>query len=191
MTPFDYFMVFVTIIIALAIESVARDVDVLIAARARVKWHWMAPVTALNSILLVLSQFFLLWELRKHSPFNDYLHALSPVATMMVLFLTASAALPSEVPEAGLDLKQWYFGNGARYWGLNIALMGCFVFTNVLVYFTRAVPGREALFLSVEAAIVAIFCASLIWSKAVWWHSIVIVLFLVTALVGNAGLTLG
>jgi hypothetical protein len=189
-TPFDYFMVFVTIIIALAIESVAKDVDTLIAAKRRVKWHWMAPVTAVNSILLILSQFFLLWELRAHSPFNTYLHALSPVTTMLMLFLTASAALPSDVPAEGLDLKEWYFGNRARYWGLTIALMGCFVFTNGVAYFTHAVPGWQALALSVEAVTAALFAASLIWSKAVWWHSVVIVLFFVTSLAGNAGLTL-
>ena len=190
MTPFDYFMIFVTIIIALAIESVARDVDVLIAARARVTWHWMAPVTALNSVLLTLSQFFLFWELRTHSPFNNYLRALPPLATMLVLFLAASAALPSEVPQDGLDLKEWYFANRARYWGLSIALMGCFVVTNSVAYFSHMVPGSQALFLSVEAVVIAIFSASLIWTKAAWWHGIVIVLFLVTGLIGNAGLTL-
>lgn len=190
MTPFDYFMIFVTIIIALAIESVAKDVDTLIAARARVRWHWMAPVTALNSVLLTLSQFFLFWELRTHSPFNNYLRALPPLATMLTLFLAASAALPSEVPPEGLDLKQWYFGNRVRYWGLTIVLMGCFIVTNSVAYFSHMVPGPQALTFSVEAAITAILAASLIWSQAAWWHGIVIVLFLVTGLAGNAGLTL-
>jgi hypothetical protein len=45
MSAFDYFMIFVTIIIALAIEAVAKNIDTLIAAKRRVKWHWMAPAT--------------------------------------------------------------------------------------------------------------------------------------------------
>jgi hypothetical protein len=39
MSAFDYFMIFVTIIIALAIEAVAKNIDTLIAAKRRVKWH--------------------------------------------------------------------------------------------------------------------------------------------------------
>src|SRR5262249_41452497 len=115
MTAFDYFMIFVTIVIALAIEAVARSIDKLIAARSRIRWNWMAPATAANSILLILAQFWLFWQLRSHPPFNNYLVALSPITTMLVLFLAASAALPNHVPEAGLDLKEWYFGNCARY----------------------------------------------------------------------------
>lgn len=189
-TPFDYFMIFVTIIIALAIEAVAKDIDTLIAARHRIRWHWMALATALNSILLILSQFWLFWALRQHSPFNNYLRALSPVATMLVLFLAASAALPSQVPDEGLDLREWYFANRARYWGLGVALMGCFTVTNAIVYATHAVPGPLPLIFMAQNAVIAVLCGTLIWTRAAWWHGLCIVLFLAAGLAGNAGLTL-
>jgi hypothetical protein len=190
-SAFDYFMIFVTIIIALAIEAVAKDVDTLIAAKRRVKWHWMAPATALNSILLILSQFWLFWQLRQHAPFSSYVVALSPIATMLMLFLVASAALPSDVPPEGLDLKEWYFGNRARFWGLSIALLGCFIATNVVVYFAHIEQSAAAIAFIPQCLLAAALCASLIFSRAVWWHTVVILLLITSNVVSNSRLTLG
>lgn len=190
MTPFDYFMIFVTIIIALAVESVARDLDVMISAKRRLRWHWMAPATAFNSILLILSQFWLFWSLHAHSPFNNFLIALAPIGTMLVLFLMTSATLPSQIPEAGLDLKQWYFDNCSRFWGLVIALMGCFIVTNTLVFLIHGVSGPQPLIFIGQCVITAAWCASLIWSRAAWWHGTSIVAQIAINLAEFGSLTL-
>jgi hypothetical protein len=190
MSAFDYFMIFVTIIIALAIEAVAKNIDTLIAAKRRVKWHWMAPATALNSILLILSQFWLFWQLRSQAPFSSYIVALSPIATMLMLFLVASASLPRHVPAEGLDLKEWYFDNRARFWGLSIALSGCFFATNVVVYFAHIEQSALAIAFIPQCLIAAALCASVISSRAVWWHTVIIILFIASNLVSNLHLTL-
>ena len=150
----------------------------------------MAPATGFGISVQTVAQFWLIWQLREHYQVETFLFVLPPVAAMVVLFLAASAALPSEVPERGLDLKQWYFGNRRRYWGLIVALAVAFSITDGVIYFTHALPAMEPLTFIGENTIVAMLALSLMRSQSVWWHSVCIVLFLIVNVGGNAALRL-
>jgi hypothetical protein len=190
MGPFEYFIIFIAILIGLAVESVAKNLDVLLEAGRRVRWHWMAPATALSSVISVLSQFWLIWQLRAHYRVGSFLFVLPVVATMVVLYLVASATLPREVPPEGLDLKEWYFDNRKRYWGLMLALVVSFALTDAVILFTHAVPAKEAIGFIAQSTIVAAICIWLMRTRAVWPHGIFIVLLLAVNVVGNANLQL-
>ncbi|HEX3808278.1 MAG TPA: hypothetical protein VHW02_01155 [Rhizomicrobium sp.] len=190
MGPFEYFIILIVIIIGLALESVAKNLDGLLAAGKRVRWNWMAPANALGISVQTIAQFWLLWQLRDHYKVETFLFVLPPVAAMVVLFLAASAALPSEVPEQGLDLKLWYFQNCTRYWGLIVALAVAFAVTDLVVYFTHAMPAMEPLIFLGQNAIVAALAVSLMRTRSPWWHGFCIVLFLVVQIGGNAALRL-
>lgn len=48
MTRFEYAAIFYGIVVALAVEIVLLRLHRLLAARHRVRWHWMALATAVN-----------------------------------------------------------------------------------------------------------------------------------------------
>lgn len=71
MTEFEYAAIVYGILVALAIEAVAANLHRLFAARGRVKWHWMAPATAVNASLVTLIEFWTLW-LRRNEAAGSY-----------------------------------------------------------------------------------------------------------------------
>lgn len=124
MTRFEYVAIFYGIVVALAIETVLVSVHRLLSARRKVRWHWMAPATAVNASLLTLGQFWVLWGDRDQWKGGFSFFQFLPYGiSMLLMFLAAAATLPDEVPDRGLDLKTFYFENHRHYWGL------------VLVYF--------------------------------------------------------
>jgi hypothetical protein len=133
MTRFEYVAIFYGIVVAMAIETVLASTHRLLAAGKRVRWHWMAPATAVNGSLVTLGEFWILWSDRDqwkgHFSFFQFLPWAVPLALM---FLGAAATLPDEVPEEGLDLKAFYFDNRRHYWGLVAAYFAVNIAINVV-----------------------------------------------------------
>jgi len=133
MTRFEYAAIFYGILVAMAIEIVAARVHRLLAAGKRVRWHWMAPATAINSSLVVLGEFWILWSDRNQwTGTYSFFEFLPSAIGVTLMFLTAAATLPDEVPEAGLDLKTFYFDNRRHYWGLVGAYFAFNIVLNVV-----------------------------------------------------------
>lgn len=86
----------------------------LLRNRKRVRWDWVAPVAAL---VILVELFNLWWSWRNFA--GDSLADLAPYFVVLVLlFLTASATLPDEVPEEGIDLGRYFDENRGYFWTL-------------------------------------------------------------------------
>jgi hypothetical protein len=130
MTRFEYVAIFYGIIVAMAVETVAANLHRLLAAGKRVRWHWMAPATAINASLVTLGEFWTLWSDRSQWTGSYSFFQFLPFAiSLLFMFLSAAATLPDEVPAEGIDLKVFYFANRRHYWGL---VAGFFAF-NILL----------------------------------------------------------
>ena len=106
MTEFEYAAIFYGILVALAIEAVAANFHRLLAAGKRVKWHWMAPATAVNASLVTLVEFWTLWLRRNESSGSYSFLLFLPFAISLVfMYLSAAATLPDEVPADGLNFQ--------------------------------------------------------------------------------------
>lgn len=190
MGQFEYFIIFVAILIGLAVEGVLRNLDRLLEAGKRVRWDWMAPALAINAIIFVLSQFWLTWQLREHYRVGSFLDILPIVTSLSMVYLVASATLPSRVPEEGLDLREWYFENRKRYWGLVLAMSAAFIFANLMSLLMHAFPAPVVAIFIAESIAVGALSVSLIRSRNAWWHSVCIVLVIAMNLINDAGLQL-
>ena len=176
MTEFEYAAIFYGILVALAIEAVAANLHRLLAARRRVRWHWMAPATAVNASLVTLIEFWTLW-LRRNETSGSYTFLLFlPFAISLVLmYLSAAATLPDEVPAEGIDLRIYYFDNRAHYWGLVTGLFAFNVLLNVIDQsrFGWFGPTWQRDLPQLAGDMVAIGIAGpLIFVRNYWWHAI-------------------
>ena len=117
---FAYLAAFVSIVIAVAVTDMIESAHRLIRAGQRVKWDLLTPLWALSIFLLLLWQFFGLWGDARFDrlTFNGLL---ALVATPAIYTFAAFAVLPDEVPNGGLDLRQFFFDN-RRYVAVLMAL---------------------------------------------------------------------
>jgi hypothetical protein len=193
MTRFEYVAIFYGIVVALAIETVLVSVHRLLAARTRVRWHWMAPATAINASLLTLGQFWVLWGDRDRWTGSFSFFQFLPFGiSMLLMFLSAAATLPDRVPAAGVDLKDFYFENRRHYWGLVVVY---FVFnivlnlSNLIFYGTNEVWWHNLRWLVGDVIAVAI-ATPLIIFRTTWVHVVGIVLALISLLLFLASIQL-
>lgn len=117
---FAYLATFVSIILAVALTDMIQSTHRLLRARDKVKWDPLTPLFALYMLLGLLSTFFSLWGDAKFDRLTYY----GLVAFMMsptLAALAAFAVLPDDVPEGGLDLREFYFDN-RRYLVLLLVL---------------------------------------------------------------------
>lgn len=112
MNSFEYITVLVSIVIGLAMADMAASLHRLLRAGSKVEWDWIAPTAA----ALVLLELFNLWW-KWHGFTGDTLGEVMPYfAALLLLFLAASASLPDEVPEAGIDLRQFEQDSHRYFW---------------------------------------------------------------------------
>lgn len=193
MTRFEYAAIFYGIVVALAIETVLVSIHKLLLARRRVRWHWMALATAVNASLLTLGQFWILWGDRDQWTGKFSFFEFLPFGiSLLFMFLSASAALPDEIPEEGLDLKAFYFDNRRHYWGLVAAYFGFNILLNVeqLVRFgANAVWWHNLRWFIGDFVAVGIAAPLIVW-RAYWLHIVGIGLSLIALVAFLASLQL-
>jgi len=90
-----------------------------------------------------------------------------------LLFFLCAASLPDEVPEAGIDLREYYFANRGRFFGF----VAAFYLSNCLQNGFGMLMGGTTqagviFFLSNVAGLLG--SVSLIWLRTAWWHATVL-----------------
>ncbi|WP_372786815.1 hypothetical protein [Phenylobacterium sp.] len=185
MTRFEYVAIFYGIVVAMAIETVLASLHRLIAAGKRVRWHWMAPATAVNASLVTLAQFWILWGDRDQWTGNFSFFQFLPFGiSLFFMFLSAAATLPDEVGAEGVDLKVFYFHNRKHYWGLVAAY---FAYNILLNFISLARSGPTDIWFHNLRWLVGDFVAlgiavPLIFFRAYWVHVIGIAMALAALL---------
>lgn len=108
-------------VLGLAVADMVTSLHKLLRNRRRVRWDWVAPLAAL---VILVEIFNLWWSWRKFT--GDSIADVAPYfVVLVVLFLTASAALPDDVPEDGIDLGNYFDDNRSYFlslYGIYIAL---------------------------------------------------------------------
>jgi len=130
MSPFEYLLPLISIIVGLAIADLATSLHRLLRARRRVKWDWLPLATALLTLVLVLNVW---WEFYQAEAMSVYTVAeFFPVmTTLIILFLINAAALPDRVPAEGIDLRAFYESNSPYLWLLFAVYMALAIVLNL------------------------------------------------------------
>jgi hypothetical protein len=132
---FEYITALVSVVVGLAIADMATSLHRLLRNRRRVRWDWVAPLAAL---VILVELFNLWWSWRGFT--GDSLADLAPYFVVLVLlFLTASATLPDEVPEEGLDLRRYFDENRSYFW----ALYGSYITIWIGIWTLRDIAAGE------------------------------------------------
>lgn len=108
MLPFEYVLALVSILVGLVITDIATCLHRLLRARRRVRWDWLPLVAALIALLLVFEFWWSFYRFGKAPIWTHYGAFLITGAVLVALFLLASAALPDDVSERGIDLTRSY-----------------------------------------------------------------------------------
>lgn len=147
------------------------------------KWHWATPTLAMLMLFVTLA----LWW-RSYLWFSDVTSGtiadfLPKFLGMAVCFLMMAAALPDEVPESGIDLKEFYLTSRVHLWSLMSVTLGF----SILIYFVDhrsiGVAGLLAIWwptmISFALAIIAVA------TTRPWFHAIAIGWISAVALINN------
>ena len=117
---FAYLAAFVTIVLALALSDLLQSAHRLLTAKERVKWDVLSPLLAIWVLLTVVSDFFSLWDDARFERLTFY-GLLGFMIGPILITMTAFAVLPDEVPESGLQLRDFYMQR-RRYLAVIISL---------------------------------------------------------------------
>lgn len=139
MSPFEYELVLVTIIVGLAITDKLVSLHRLLRSRSKVRWHWLPLVAALLVLLTLLQFWWGFYRLGRVEIWNQYGAFLLLLLQLILMFLLACAALPDDERD-GLDLLAYYDDNRRYFWMLFslVALMA--TVTHVVVAAPRDLP---------------------------------------------------
>ena len=134
---FSYLSAFVTIVLAVAITDMIQSTHRLIRARKRVKWDPAQLIFAALIAALVVSEFFSLWGTFavEEITFPGLVWILV-VPTLMALL--AYSVLPDEVPEQGLDLREFYVAE-RRTW---VVILGAAILLDIVRSFVLLSDNR-------------------------------------------------
>jgi hypothetical protein len=129
MSPFEYLLALVSILIGLAVTDLSGSLHRLLRARPRVRWDWLPLAAALLVMMLIFEFWWIFYGLGMSVAWTHYGAFLVLAASLVCMFLLASATLPDEIPAEGIDLSRYYQENGRYFWGL----FGLFVLLMIAV----------------------------------------------------------
>ena len=185
----DFLLAFVGIIIGLGVADLLTSLHRLLRAGKRVKWHWATPTLAILMLLVTLVVWFRSYvafsEIRSET-IADFL----PVFLVLVFsFLMMAAALPDEVPESGIDLKQFYFSSRVHLWSLMSATLGGFT----LLYFVEHWSIGLAPLLSIAWPTLISFTLAVVaaLTRRMWIHALAIGWIFTVTIYNNVFLPIG
>lgn len=164
----DFVLGFVAIVIGLAVTDLLTSLHKLLRAGRRVKWDWLAPAFA--ALMLYLTVVFWWFSFRWYGDAASATVAsfIPKFLFLAISFLMMSAALPDEVPEEGINLREFYFSSRIHLWSLvtlSLILSSTVRLVDGSFSITRHWPDAISLVLAVTAAN----------SRRVWVHALTIV----------------
>jgi hypothetical protein len=118
MSVIEYVSVFVSIVLGLAVAELGSGFLRLMRARQRVRWDWMSLALAVLMLLEILQFWWLSHDWYARTPELRLIQFLPALVLFVLIYLMAAAVLPDEVPEQGLDLRQFYVDTSTYFWTL-------------------------------------------------------------------------
>ena len=188
-TLFGYLAAFVTVLLAIAVGDMAVSLHRLLRARRRIEWHPLPLVAAFIVLLVLLTNFFALWQLTQTERMS-FLELCWLLVPQFIYFLAASAALPDEVPAKGLNLFDFYVAERRYLYALLLLAIVVEITDGTIRlglfdqdpqrYLTHYLPLNLVSFLSLLA---------MFWRREKWVHGTALGILLVVAYFGVLGWT--
>ncbi len=177
MSPFEYMLPMVSILIGLAVGDLSLSLHRLLRARQRVRWDWLPMAAALLVLGLILDFWWAFYTMGEAEVWTRYWGFLILASSLICIFLLASASLPDAIPEEGLDLAAYYHENRGYFWVLFALFTVLSLLLDLLVETEN--PGAATVpFRIVPTLAFAALMLSLAFVESRRFHAVVVLLFL-------------
>ena len=144
MSPFDYALGLVSILVGLALADVAASLHRLLRQARLVRWDGRVVLCVVLVIITITGMWFEVWSIHSVKAVLSFPFYLSLFLEFMVLFLVCAACLPDE-PEESSDLGAFYERNRTYLWSL-FALFQTSFFLHWIYFAGLRTHGRTLLF---------------------------------------------
>jgi hypothetical protein len=114
--PFEYLLIFLSIVLGLAVSDLCISLNRLLGAGAKVRWDWLAPMAAVVAFLKIITQWWAWFGASQFANGLTFEMFVLLVVAVVLLFLLAAAALPDSADEHQIDLRAYYAQVARRYW---------------------------------------------------------------------------
>ena len=114
--------VLVAIVLGLALAELGTSFHRLMRAGKRVRWDWMSPALAVLMLLETVQFWWLSQSWYANATELRLLDFLPRLVLLLLIYLLAAAVLPDEVPEKGIDLRNFYVETSRYFWALVLLL---------------------------------------------------------------------
>jgi hypothetical protein len=179
-TASEHVASFVAILVGLALAHVAHSLHRLLRARRRVRWNLLAPMAALLVTVSIVNAWWTTNLVFSHA--LTFAAFLPNLAALVLLFLLASAALPDQVPDHGLDLHVYYMDNRRYFWGLFALWLVALVANEAMISHAGGQSALAILRNTWANLVFAALFAGLMWTSRRWVHGAILIFSLVVLL---------
>lgn len=131
-TPFEYILPLVSVLVGLAVADLAVSLHRLLRAWRRVQWDWLPLAAALLAVLAALEFWWIFFEAQEAAFFTTLGGFLPLAAQLVLLFLLNAAALPDAVPDEGLSLRAFYDTNSPLFRSLYAAYVMLIIIARIV-----------------------------------------------------------
>ena len=163
MSGFEYVSGLVSVLVGLALASLAVSLQKLLAAGRRVRWDWLLSLAALVVALNVVHAWWSFHDLFSGASAFQLGPFLPQLGSLLLLFLLAASVLPDEVPAEGVVLAEYYHERRVMIWGLLLAYSASAIVLYVLsglrggVSFGTAIARNSAAMMFMTVVAVPLF----------------------------------
>lgn len=113
----EFIMGLVGVVLGLGIADLLTSLHKLLRAGNRVQWDWLTLAYA--ALMLFALLVFWWWQFDyPQSPTLTIAQFLDSFIFLAISFLMVASALPDDVPDEGIDLRQFYLATLRHRWGL-------------------------------------------------------------------------
>lgn len=180
MNNFDIIVTLFTIVYGLILTDLFASLHKLLRIWKKVKWNWLPLLSAWYLFLLIIKNW---WDLAiPEVRMNEYniIYFVAYGHLLILLYLLASAVLPDNVSDQGINLKTYYFRNHRYFWGLmaGVGLMSLLI-SMILQMSAKASVNIYNIVANVIFLLLTILLAI---TKKYWAHAVVVPLFVLVAI---------
>lgn len=126
MGSFDFVLILLSFVYALALGHVLQRVGGLLVARERVRFSGLLTLAIVNAIVQVYIDWLAMWEYRAVGAWDLYTITLFFVSSI-ALFLMCAAVAPEAPADQPIDMEAFYQKNHRLFYGLYVVLLMTFV----------------------------------------------------------------
>ncbi len=179
MSKYDIAITLFTIVYGLMLTDLFLSFHKLIRSRKLIKWHWLPLLAAWYLFMIILKNW---WDLAFFQSDIDWMNIYFFIAyghLLFLIFLLVSTALPDDIQNGRIDLKEYYFKNHRYFWGLMSAVVILSITIGIIKRISLSTAESINIYGIIGNSVFIIFTILLAITKKYWIHSIFLILFVI------------